>query len=468
VTVLPDETVMTTPTRSFSEPGTWGLHKIPPAIGWGISRQITRRTALQVGSLALGSFTMADYLRCRAQGAASQHAADGTAVIQVFMGGGPSHIDLYDLKPKAPAEIRGEFRPIATDVRGVEICEHLPHLARAMRHIALVRSVSHRNAGHLPASHWMMTGHEPPPSTTTNVNPACGALVARLRGPNVAGLPAYVSIPRAQLLGGAAYLGAAYNPFTIGSDPNSPRYAVRDLKLPGGVSVARLQDREGLLRHLDDLRHDADRETEFANLDKFSHEALEIVTSSRAQDAFDLRREPKAMRERYGRTSAGQGCLLARRLVEAGVTFVTVLSGGEWDTHANNFTTLKNKCIPLVDRALAALVTDLHERGLDRRVLVLICGEFGRTPGINPLAGRDHWPGAFSVLFAGGGLKVGQVVGATDDHAQYPITHAYSPADVLATVYDFLRINTRREFLDHSGRPFRVLSDGRPIPELFA
>jgi uncharacterized protein (DUF1501 family) len=229
-----------------------------------------------------------------------------------------------------------------------------------------------------------------------------------------------------------------------------------------------LQDREGLLRHLDDLRRDADRQTEFANLDKFSHAALEIVTSSRAQDAFDLRREPKAMRERYGRTSAGQGCLLARRLVEAGVTFVTVLSGGEWDTHANNFTTLKNNCLPLVDRALAALVTDLHERGLDRRVLVLICGEFGRTPGINPLAGRDHWPGAFSVLFAGGGLKVGQVVGATDDHAQYPITHAYSPADVLATVYDFLRINTRQEFLDHSGRPFRVLSDGRPIPELLA
>ena len=430
------------------------------------SRRITRRTALEVGSLALGSFTLADFLRCRAQGTPSQHAAGGTAVIQVFMGGGPSHIDLYDLKPKAPAEIRGEFRPIATDVPGVEICEHLPHLARAMRHVALVRSASHRNAGHLPASHWMMTGYEPPPSTTSNVNPSCGAIVARLRGPNAAGLPAYVSIPRRQLLGGAAYLGAAYNPFTTGSDPNSPRYAVRDLKLPGGVSVSRLQDREGLLRHLDDLRRDADREKEFANLDKFSREALEIVTGPRAQNAFDLQREPAAVREHYGRTSAGQGCLLARRLVEAGVTFVTVLSGGEWDTHANNFATLKNKCLPLVDRALAALVTDLNERGLDRRVLVLICGEFGRTPSINPLAGRDHWPGAFSVLFAGGGLKVGQVVGATDEHALHPITHAYSPADILATVYNFLRIDTRRQFLDHSGRPFRVLTDGQPIPEL--
>jgi Protein of unknown function (DUF1501) len=427
---------------------------------------MTRRAALQVGALALGSFTLADYLRCQAQDATS-HRSDGpTAVIQVFMGGGPSHIDLYDMKPEAPAEIRGEFRPIATDVAGVEICEHLPHLARAMKHVALVRSASHRNASHLPASHWMMTGYEPPPSTTANLNPSCGALVSRLRGPNVAGLPAYVSIPKRQLLGGAAYLGSAYNPFTIGSDPNSPRYTVQDLTLPGGVSISRLQDREGLLRHFDDLRRDADREAEFANVDKFSHEALEIVTSPRAQAAFDLRREPKAMRERYGRTSAGQGCLLARRLVEAGVTFVTVLSGGAWDTHTNNFTTLKNNCLPLVDRALAALVGDLHERGLDRRVLVLICGEFGRTPAVNPLAGRDHWPGAFSVLFAGGGLKVGQVVGATDEHAAHPITHAYSPADILATLYDFLRIDTRREFQDHSGRPFRVLQDGQPIPEL--
>jgi hypothetical protein len=457
VIAQPDETAMNQPARSFSEQVTSG------------PQRISRRTALQVGSLALGSLTLADYLRCRAQaGAAAQHLATDTAVIQVFMGGGPSHIDLYDMKPEAPAEIRGEFRPIATDVPGVEICEHLPHLAQAMGHIALVRSVSHRNAGHLPASHWMMTGYEPPPSTTANVNPACGAVVAKLRGPNVAGLPAYVSIPRRQLLGGSSYLGSAYNPFTIESDPNSPKYAVRNLKLPGGVSVNRLQDRRGLLRRLDDLRRDGDREAEFAALDKFSHRALEMVTSSRAQQAFDLNRESTATRERYGRTSAGQGCLLARRLVEAGVTFVTVLSGGDWDTHTNNFSTLKNKCLPLVDRALATLVSDLHERGLDRRVLVLICGEFGRTPSINPLAGRDHWPGAFSVLFAGGGLKVGQVVGATDEHALHPISHAYSPADVLATVYDFLKIDTRREFSDQSGRPFRVLQDGRPIPDLFA
>jgi hypothetical protein len=310
----------------------------------------------------------------------------------------------------------------------------------------------------------MMTGYQPPRSTTTNANPSCGSLVAKLRGPNAEGMPAYVSIPGRQLLGGSAYLGPAFNPFTIGSDPNSPKYAVRDLRFPIGMNAARLQDRRGLLRGLDRLRRDAD----FSALDRFSREAIDIVTSSRAQDAFDLKREPTTTRDRYGRTSAGQGCLLARRLVEAGATFVTVLSGGEWDTHADNFRTLKNRSLPLVDRALAALVSDLYERGLDRHVLVLITGEFGRAPTINVQAGRDHWPGAFSVLFAGGGLTVGQVIGATDAHASQPITHPYSPGDVLATVYHFLGIDTQAEFHDRSGRPMRVLSEGRPIPELLA
>jgi hypothetical protein len=437
-------------------------------LGDSQAHRVSRRTLLQVGSLALGQLTLADYLRGRGQASAASQPGLDTAVIQVFMGGGPSHIDLFDLKPDAPVEVRGEFCSIPTSVPGLEICEHLPYLAQAMKHVALIRSVAHRDASHLPASHWMMTGYQPPRSTRTNVNPSCGALVAKIRGANVAGLPAYVSIPRRQLLGGSAYLGAAYNPFTIESDPNSPRYAVRNLRFPRGMNAARLEDREGILQHLDRLRTDAERDGEFATLDKFSHEALEMVTNSRAQAAFDLNREPTATRDQYGHTSAGQGCLLARRLVEAGVTFVTVLSGGQWDTHADNFSTLKQRSLPFVDRALAALVSDLHERGLDRRVMVLITGEFGRTPGINAQAGRDHWPGAFSVLFAGGGLKVGQVVGATDNLAMHPITHSYSPGDVLATVYGFLGIDTRREFHDRSGRPIRVLNEGQPIPELLA
>ncbi|MBI3839939.1 MAG: DUF1501 domain-containing protein [Planctomycetia bacterium] len=429
---------------------------------------ISRRTLLEVGSLALGTFTLADYLRCRAQAATPSQTPRDTAVIHLFMGGGPSHIDMYDLKPEAPAEIRGEFRPISTSVPGIQISEHLPHLAGAIERVAIVRSVAHRDASHLPASHWMMTGYQPPPATTTNLNPYCGALVAKIRGANVAGMPAYVSIPRRQLLGSSAYLGAAYNPFTIESDPNSPNYAVRNLNFPGGMDASRLHDRQGLLRRLDRLRSDVDRYGEFAGLDKFSREALDMVTNTRAQEAFDLNREAIATRDRYGRTSAGQGCLLARRLVEAGVTFVTVLSGGEWDTHSNNFSTLKNKSLPPVDRALAALVSDLQQRGLDRRVMLLVSGEFGRTPGINAQAGRDHWPGAFSVLFAGGGLKVGQVVGATDSRAMYPVTHPYSPGDILATVYHFLGIDTRQEFHDRTGRPIRVLSEGQPIAELLA
>jgi hypothetical protein len=427
---------------------------------------LSRRAILRVGSLALGGFTLADWLGYRARAAGSTNWARDTAVIQVFMGGGPSHVDLYDLKPHAPAEIRGEFRPIATSIPGVHISEHLPHLSGALRNIALVRSVTHANAGHLPASHWMMTGYQPPQSTTTNVNPALGAVVARTRGPNAPGLPAYVSIPRRQLLGAAAYLGPAYNPFTTESDPNSPKFAVRNLGLPEGIDGARLDDRRGLLDRLDRMRAAVDRHGELAGIDRFSREAMEIVTGSRAREAFDIGREPPAVRERYGRSPAGQSCLLARRLVEAGVTFVTVLSGGEWDTHRDNFRTLKDRSLPPVDRALAALVGDLHERGLERRVLLLVTGEFGRTPKINEFSGRDHWPGAFSVLLAGGGLRVGQVVGATDERAAYPTTRPVSPGDVRATVYHFLGVDPAGEFHDRSGRPLRILGEGRPIAEL--
>lgn len=431
-------------------------------------RRTSRRTALQVGSLALGSFSLAHLLRCRVEAASLPKSLGDTAVIRIFLGGGPSHIDTFDLKPQAPAEIRGEFLPISTCLPGVQICEHLPLLAQALDRIAIVRSVAHAEASHLPASHWMVTGYRPAPGTTSNVNPYCGAVVAKIRGARAPGLPAYVSIPRRQLLGAAAYLGPAYNPFTTESDPNADDYAVRNLAMPIDIDAARLNDRQTLLRGFDRLRADIDRAGEFRGLDKFSREALDIVTGDRARQAFDIRSEAVSTRDRYGRTAAGQRCLLARRLVEAGVTFVTVLSGGEWDTHTNNFATLKDKSLPPIDRALAALVRDLHERGLDRNVLVLVSGEFGRTPKINPQAGRDHWPGAMSVLFAGGGLRMGQVVGATDPHGQHPTTRPYSPGDVLATIYQVLGIDTRQEFHDRSSRPLPVLPEGRPIPELLA
>jgi hypothetical protein len=429
--------------------------------------RVTRRTALCVGSLALGGFTLADLLRARAEAAPGGRAAPrDTAVIQIFMGGGPSHIDMYDLKPHAPAEVRGPFRPIATSVPGVQIGEHLPHLARAMDKVALVRSVTHGNAGHLPASHWMMTGYEPPQSTTTNVYPSCGSLVARTRGARLRGLPAYVSIPRRQLLGGSAYLGASYNPFTTESDPVDKNFAVRNLNVPRGLDTARVHERRELLENFDRWRADLDRRGDVAGADRFTREALEIISGTQARAAFDIEREDPATRARYGQTAAGQRFLLARRLVESGVPFVTVLSGGEWDTHVDNFTTLKDKSLPPFDRALAALVSDLYERGLERRVLVVVYGEFGRTPKINAQAGRDHWPGAFSVLFSGGNLQVGQVVGATDTRAMYPTHNPHTPGDVLATVYHFLGIDPQQQFPDHSGRPHPLLPAGRPISEI--
>lgn len=430
-------------------------------------RRVSRRTMLRLGGMALGGLALSDLLRFRAAAEIAGAPKHETAVIHVFMGGGPSHIDMVDMKPAAPAEIRGEFKPIATRLPGVQVCEHLPHLAGALDRFAIVRSVSHGNASHLPASHWMMTGYQPASSTNGNVNPYAGAVVAKLRGPNVPGMPAFASIPRRQLLGGAAYLGPAYNPFTTESDPNSPTFSVRNLNLPEGMNVERLDERRALLQNLDRMRRDVERYGELTGVDKFSHQALDLITSPRAQQAFDISREDAATRDRYGRTQAGQGCLLARRLVEAGVTFVTVLSGGEWDTHTNNFTMLRDKSLPPVDRALAALATDLTQRGLDRNVLLLVSGEFGRTPAINAQAGRDHWPGAFSVLFAGGGMHVGQVIGATDAKAAFPTTHPYSPGDVLATVYQFLGIDTQTEFSDHSGRPLRILPEGRPIGELW-
>jgi hypothetical protein len=431
--------------------------------------RFSRRVLLQAGSLALGGLTLGDLLKHRAaaEGPSNTSSPRDTAVIQIFMGGGPSHIDLYDLKPDAPAEIRGEFRPIASRLPGVRLGEQLPRLAEVMDRVALVRSVTHGNASHLPASHWMMTGYEPPPSTTTNVNPSCGAVVARARGPNTPGMPAYVSVPRRQLLGGPAYLGVAYNPFTTESDPVDKNFAVRNLNLPLGLDAARLNDRQSLLHSFDRMRADLDHRGDLAGTDRFSRQALEIITGSKAQAAFDVAKEDDATRDLYGRTSVGQRCLLARRLVEAGVTFVTVLSGGEWDTHTNNFAILKRD-VPPFDRAVSGLITDLYRRGLDRQVLLLVYGEFGRTPKINPQAGRDHWPGAFSVLFSGGNLRVGQVVGATDSHAAYPISSPCTPGDVLSTMYSFLGIDTSREFTDRAGRPLRMLPEGRPIVELLS
>ena len=425
---------------------------------------VSRRTFLTVGGLALGGLTLPDLLRLRAAQKSSE--TPRRSVILVWQAGGPSHIDMYDLKPNAPAEIRGEFKPIKTNVPGIVIGEHLPHQARIMDKLAILRSAYHTNAGHGMGSQWMLTGYQPTIEVNDNIYPSCGSVAAKMRGANDPGLPAYVNLPRILSLGKAAYLGASYNPFAPDNDPNSSSFQVRNLKLPGRVDAQRLHRRRELLQDLDRIRRDIDTRGDMLGLDTFYRDGMEMVTNTKAQDAFDIHREPDKLREKYGRNDLGQCCLLARRLVEAGVTFVTIQAGGGWDTHGDNFKQLKVNLLPKYDRAVAALVSDLYDRGLQNDVLVMAMGEFGRTPRINPQAGRDHWPGAMSILYAGGGLKMGQAIGTTDSKAEHPTSKAATPGCVLSTMYQVLGIDYHHSFYDQAQRPLPILSEGEPIADL--
>jgi hypothetical protein len=426
----------------------------------------SRRSFLKVGFLGLAGLTLGDHLRLKARAAEQGKPAKDTAVILIYMGGGPSHIDTYDLKPDAPVEFRGEFKPIHTTVQGVYICEHMPRQARLMEHLAIVRSVAHNNAGHGMGTQWMMTGYVPSVDTTENQYPSCGSITAKMRGANAPRLPPYVCLPDRAAAGDAAYLGAAYNPFTTGSDPNDSNFQVRDLKLTPRVDLGRFTVRRQMLKRLDTLRRDVDAKGDAAGYDHFYRDAYDIITSTDTRKAFDLGTEDARLRDRYGRDTFGQSCLLARRLVQAGVTFVTISTPYGWDTHANNFETLKSANLPGFDRGVASLVEDLYARGLDKKVLVVCYGEFGRTPRVNGGAGRDHWPGAMSVLLACGGLKTGQVVGSTDPRGEAPKTRPLGPQDVLATMYHVLGIDYRHTFYDAGQRPIQVCNEGKPIEEL--
>ncbi|MGD9854632.1 MAG: DUF1501 domain-containing protein [Planctomycetaceae bacterium] len=426
----------------------------------------TRRSVLKAGTLLWGGISLGDLLRGKARAAVEGRSVPDMSVIQIFCGGGPSQLDMYDMKPHAPAEVRGEFQEIPTSVPGLRMSEHLPLQARVMDRMAIVRSVRHNTSSHLPASHYILTGHETAPPANANTHPACGSVVAALRGSNWNGLPTYVAVPRIVAFGLAAYLGAARNPFTTDVDPNDDKFHVRGLKLIQDFTLDRLGDRRQLLTQFDGLRRDLDLHGDMSGMDAFNRQAAELITSDRTARAFDITAEPAEVRERYGRTFIGQNCLLARRLVEAGVSYVTCLSGGGWDTHKDNFKELKDVTLPRYDRAIAALVSDLYERGLDRRVLVMAFGEFGRTPKVNADAGRDHWPGAMCMLLAGGGLNVGQMIGETDSQAAFPISDPCSPADVLATMYLRMGIDPQHAFHDLSSRPIPILPDGKPIRAL--
>jgi uncharacterized protein (DUF1501 family) len=423
---------------------------------------VSRRTFLRVGGLALGGLTLSDLLRGRAN-ASSPRTTRDTAVIQLVLAGGPPHHETFDPKPDAPPEFRGSYQAISTNVSGIQLCELFPQLARHMDKYSILRSVYHNNGSHSPGRHWMLTGYPPiQPQRNDNERPATGAVAAKFRGANRPGVPAYVCTPNVRF-GQAAYLGVGYNPFEVG-DPNQKNFSVRNLRLPAGIDAGRVDDRRRLLATFDQLRRDVDTHKVLAGMDSFTREAFTMMTGQAAREAFDLEREAPQLRERYGTNTLGQSCLLARRLVEAGVTFVTIQDGG-WDMHGNIKRAMDAKG-PILDQALASLADDLAVRGLAERVMVIVLGEFGRTPKVNNNAGRDHWGNVFSVLIGGGGLRSGVAVGASNVKGEFPKDRPLRPEDVLATLYHVLGIDHHQTVLDNSGRPMHLLPGGTPIREL--
>jgi len=443
---------------------------------------VTRRSFVQAGALGVGGLLLPDFLRVQAAQAATANPQSAipnpksTAVILFWLSGGPGHMETWDPKPEAPSEWRGPLGAISTKVDGIQFGELLPEQAKIADRLAVVRTVHHGTGDHTKGNHWMLTGFEGPNFNDVELaqrNPAMGAATAALRGPNQPGLPPYVAVPH--LRGGTdnlfhyhAYAGAAHNPFIANADPNEKGYSVRDLSLTRGLTFERLQNRRALLETFDQLH--VENDPAISERDGAYQRAFDLLTGPRARAAFDISAEPDALRDRYGRHTFGQSALLARRLVEAGVTFVTV-NCVPWDHHGTppQMKTEEGarKLIPPLDRAVAALVEDLIQRGLYDRVLVVAMGEFGRTPKINRDAGRDHWGDTFSVLFGNGKMRMGQAVGASNRKGEYPMDRAFTPQDVLATIYHHLGIDPHVvTFQNRFGRPVYLLEGGEPIGEL--
>lgn len=431
----------------------------------------SRRSFLKVASLSLGGLTLPTALRARA---ANPAARSDTAVILIFLSGGPAQLDTFDPKPDAPEEVRGPFASIQTAVPGVRVTELFPEIARRMNRLSVLRALHHTTGSHHHGYHWMMTGTHPDNlQFGVNHRPAVGAAAARFRGPNRAGMPAYVGMPRATGYGGPAYLGPRYAPFEV-PDPNDAKFEIPNLKLVAGTDAGKLTERAELLRSFDTMRRDLDSRGSATALDGFQREALDLVLGPTARTAFDLNREDARLRDRYGRTRIGQCCLMARRLVEAGVTFVAYedYETCEWDLHgpAGNDPFGVRKGTPLkgghLDRALSALIDDLGARGMLDRTLVVVTGEFGRTPKVNPGGGRDHYPFVFSALLAGGGLNHGRTVGASTANGDRPRERPTTPGDLLATIYCVLGIDPATAPADTTGRPIPLLSEGAAIREL--
>ncbi len=446
---------------------------------------LDRRSFLTLGGLGLGALTSGlspNLTRLLASESGNPGLDRDFSVILLWANGGPSHLETFDLKPDAPAEYRGEFKPIPTNVPGLDICELLPNLAKMADKFSIVRSLHHNRNEHSGGTNRFLSGYTP-----TAANPADGeypeiaSVVSDKLQHTARDIPLVVANTKFYG-GGPAYLGAANSPFMFRGDPNSPNFNVGDLTVTQ-AALQELETRQHLLRTFDRFRREVDRRGTMSALDEFNQRAVAMLTSPRTAKAFDMSQEPDTVRDRYGRTSWGQGLLLARRLVESGVRFVQLQASfklskaagrvSNWDDHSVNTHTFRayRERLPVFDVAVPALIEDLHARGLDKKVLFIFCGEFGRTPQVrhqdkSKRPGRDHWSRAMSIFLAGGGLNMGQVIGATNARGEHPVERAMDSNCLLATIYRRFGIDTSQHYLDNSGRPVPILTDGGPITEL--
>lgn len=439
----------------------------------------TRRTALKAGFLGALGLTTADLLRMQAEGMARKTEK---SVILLWLDGGPSHHETYDPKPEAISEYRGPFGSIPTNVPGIHFGELLPRQAKHADKMCVLRSVHHTTGDHFAGAHWMLTGRFGSTSANkTQMYPSLGSCIAKAKGSCLPGMPAYIGLPAAESVylypgyQGAAYLGAAYNPFQLNMAQKYLGATYKSKLKPAPIlknmeDAGRTSGRVKLLDQLDHFDRVTDKSGVMESMDSYQQEAVEMLLRGKAREAFDMEKEDPRIRDSYGRGPWGHYTLMARRLVEAGARFVTV-DMPHWDTHSRIELGMRQR-LPYLDLAVSGLLQDLHDRRMLDDVLVVIMGEFGRTPKLNsgqpgiPIPGRDHWGQAMSVILAGGGLKLGQAVGATNKRGEHPIESPYTPADLLATIYHVVGIDLHTSFPDHTGRPIPLLDGGRPIKEV--
>lgn len=457
-----------------------------PSRGCDCRGPVRRRDFMRIGTLAFGGLTLPSLLAQRALAGAT--AAPDTSVILFWMWGGPSQFETWDMKPDAPSEIRGPLNPIATTVPGMDICQYMPLQAMRAERFSLIRSLHHEMSAHNDGSIEVLTGKTPtvpdPTSQARSEHPDFGMITAWNRGLRADGVPQYVGTQKAPFMTKPTYLGVGHRAFETG-DPSAPEFSPGNLRLATGIDNERLMHRQSLVRQFDLMRRDLDRLQALESVDRFREAAVSMLTSRNVVDAFDLSQERKSDRDRYGPHRWGQSCLLARRLAEAGTAVINIDATApndttkhfSWDDHAGAFHLdyAQRERLPQMDQALSALIDDLYDRGLDRKVLLVACGEFGRTPRVTHAPknfsdqiglGRDHWPHAFSALISGGGLRMGQVVGKTDARGEHPVCDRVSPQDLLATIYAHLGINYTEAIPDSFGRPIPVLPHGQPIAQL--